>query len=267
MRNYFCFFRTRFHVGLQYRLSAFMQLLTQFLWGLMECVAFYVLKQSNPETFPMEFSAVVSYYWLKEAFFTMFNLWMTDSDIFDMIVDGGISYELCRPVSVYDMWFWRNMGGRAAAVSLRCIPILLMASFLPQPYRMTPPESFTAFVLFLATMILGLFVAVSFCMLVFMLCFFTISPLGVRMVLTGAVELLSGAIIPLPFVPQPIRGILELLPFAAMQNVPLRIYSGDLAGAEMVQAVGLQVFWLAVLLLLGKVLCRMAQRRIVIQGG
>lgn len=38
------------------------------------------------------------------------------------------------------------------------------------------------------------------------------------MVLTGMVELLSGATIPLPFFPEQIRGILEVLPFAAMHN-------------------------------------------------
>ena len=50
-------------------------------------------------------------------------------------------------------------------------------------------------------------------------------------------ELLQGAIIPLPFFPDAVRQILELLPFAAMQNVPLRVYSGDLSGAALEQAI------------------------------
>ena len=60
---------------------------------------------------------------------------------------------------------------------------------------------------------------------------------------------------------------MELLPFAAMQNVALRIYSGDLAGAEMKRAVMLQVFWLVVLVAAGKLMNRIAMKKIVVQGG
>lgn len=60
---------------------------------------------------------------------------------------------------------------------------------------------------------------------------------------------------------------MELTPFAGMQNLPFRIYSGNLAGAEMARAVCLQVFWLAALLALGVGLMRVSLRRVVVQGG
>ena len=104
-------------------------------------------------------------------------------------------------------------------------------------------------------------------MLVYAITLFTISPQGLRALLTGAVEFLSGAIIPFPFIPQPVRGVLELLPFGSMQNVALRVYGGSLAGGEMLRAVWLQIFWIAVLVLLGRVVCGRAERRMVVQGG
>jgi len=103
--------------------------------------------------------------------------------------------------------------------------------------------------------------------LVYMLCFFTISPQGWKTILTGAVDLLSGALIPFPFIPEPFRSIMEYLPFGSMQNVPFRIYSGDLAGVEMYNAMFLQVFWLIALILLGQWVCKKATRRVVVQGG
>ena len=60
---------------------------------------------------------------------------------------------------------------------------------------------------------------------------------------------------------------MELLPFAAMQNVALRLYSGSLSGDEMRRAVILQVFWLVVVTAAGKLLCRIAEKRISVQGG
>lgn len=267
MKKYLSFFRMRFFTGLQYRMAAVTALTTQFIWGLMECLAYKALYDSNAMTFSMEYSAVVTYVWLKEAFFALFNTWATDNDIFRMIMDGGIAYEMCRPVSLYGMWFSRNLGGRVAEASLRCVPVLIGAALIPSPYKISGPFSIYTLLLFLVTMVMALGVTVSFCMVIYMLCFFTISPQGWRMLFMGAVEFLSGAIIPLPFIPQPYRSIIELLPFASMHNVPLRIYSGDLAGSNMIKAILLQIIWLIILNCVGVFLCRRAEHRVVVQGG
>ena len=267
MRKYFAFFKVRFQTGLQYRMASLTALTTQFVWGLMECLAYKALLESDGLAFPMEYSALVSYIWLKEAFLVIFTVLSMDNEIFGMIMDGSIAYEMCRPISIYNMWFSRTVGRRLAEAALRCVPVLLVAFLLPRPYKMGAPISLPAFGLFVFSMILGMGVTVAFCMLVYILCFFTISPQGWRMLLTGGVELLSGAIIPLPFIPEPYRTVLELLPFASMQNVPFRIYSGDLAGREMWLALELQLFWMLVLIALGKLLCAKAERRVVVQGG
>lgn len=265
--KYFAFFRLRFNMGLQYRAAAIGGCVTQFLWGIMECLAFRAFLEADSGVFPMEFSAVVAYTWLREAFFSLFSTWNTDQEIFDSILNGNIAYELCRPVSVYDMWFARTAANRLANACLRCVPILTAAFLLPEPFRMTLPMNMECLFLFVITMFLGLGVTVAFCMFVYILAFFTVSPQGLRMVFTAMVELLSGAIIPLPFMPDGVRRVLEFLPFAGMFNVPLRIYSGDLAGTEMLHAIGLQIFWLLLLWMAGKILCRAAERKIVVQGG
>lgn len=267
MKKYYSFFKVRFSTGLQYRMAAVTALTTQFIWGLMECLAYKTLADSNAIALPMEYSALVSYIWLKEAFLVLFNTLAADNDIFNMIMDGGIAYELCRPVSIYNMWFARSIGARTAEATLRCVPVLLGACLIPAPYKISAPADFGCFLLFLPTMLLALSVTVSFCMLVYMLCFFTVSPQGWRMLFTGAVEFLSGSILPLPFMPEPYRSIIEYLPFASMQNVPFRIYSGSLTGNAMIKAILLQIFWLVFLVLLGNLICKLAQRRVVVQGG
>jgi len=267
MKKYISFFRMRFSTCVQYRASYVSGLATQLPWGLMECVAYIALHESNPGAFPMELPAVVTYIWLKEAFLVLFNLWNADNDVFAMLTDGGISYELVRPLSLYAMGFARSAGGRAATVLTRSLPIALVALLLPAPFGLSLPASAGRFGLFLLTMALGACVSVALCMLVYLISFFTVSPDGLRRVMMGAGDLLSGNLIPLPFIPQPWRGIFELLPMGAMQNVPFRVYSGDLAGAAMWRAVGLQVFWLAVLVTLGHAVSVLAQRRVVVQGG
>lgn len=267
MKKYFCFFQNRFLTMLQYRGASATGTLTQFLWGLMECMAFRALLESNAVTPPMTMQAVISYVWLREAFFLMLNTWAMDNDVMAMLTDGGIAYEMCRPVSIYNMWYARTIGDRMASAVMRCIPILALSFLMPKEYRMVLPANPVAFWLFVVTMLLACGVTVAFCMFVYILAFFTVSPEGVRKIMMGAVDFLSGSIIPLPFLPNPLRRILEILPFGSMQNVPLRIYSGDLAGTAMWNAVLLQIFWLVMLVALGKTVCLAAQQRVVVQGG
>ena len=108
---------------------------------------------------------------------------------------------------------------------------------------------------------------VSFCMLVYVLSFFTISPAGLRILFVSGTEFLAGGVIPLPFFPEKVERILELNPWASMGNVPFRIYGGDLAGQEMLRAMCIQVIWLVVLVAAGRLLCAGGEKRAVVQGG
>jgi len=267
MKKYFYFFKLRFSTGVQYRMATVTALTTQLIWGLMECLAFQAVAEASRGSMPMNYFSLVTYIWLKEAFLVLFNTWAADNDLFASIIDGGIAYEICRPVSVYSMWFARIAGARISEAALRCIPVLLCAFLMPEPFKMTAPVSGLAFVQFLVTLFLALGITVSFCILVYMLCFFTISPQGWRMVLTGAVDFLSGNIIPLPFFPRKYLFLLELSPFAYMQNVPFRIYSGDLSGREIYVCMERQIIWIVVLVTAGYAVWKQAEKRIVIQGG
>lgn len=267
MKKYLAFFRLRFSMGLQYRAAALAGIVTQFVWGAMEILMFRAFYLADKNAFPMTFHATASYVWMQQAFLALFMVWMMENDIFNAITDGNIAYELCRPVDIYPMWFARSLASRFSRAVLRCMPILLTAAFLPAPYGLMRPVSLSALGLFLITMLLGVLVTVSFCMLIYITCFFTISSMGIRIIAASAVEFLSGAIIPLPFFPERIRRILELLPFASMQNVPLRIYSGDLSENAMWRAIGLQLFWLLLLWTAGRILNTLAMKKVTIQGG
>lgn len=267
MRKYVSFFRLRFGMGLQYRAAALAGIVTQFAWGFLELMAFRAFYETDSAAFPMEFSAMSSYIWMQQAFLAFFATWMMENDIFDSIVSGNIAYELCRPIRIYSMWFARSIANRMARAVLRCFPILIVAAFLPKPYSIAAPAGMSYFLLFLVTLLLGLLVTVAFCLLVYVLAFFTISPQGLRIVFTSMVEFFSGAVIPLPFFPEKLQVFMELLPFAAMQNVALRIYSGSMTVPEMQKAVSLQVFWLAALVLGGSLLCRCAEKKVTVQGG
>lgn len=180
MKKYYCFFKLRFATGMQYRMASITALTTQLIWGLMECLAYKAIAEASGDNLPMEYSSIVTYVWLKEALLILFNTWAADNELFAMIANGDISYELCRPVSIYSMWFSRITGASTAEAMMRCIPVVLCAFLMPKPYKMSLPPDGVSFLLFLLTLFLALGITVTFCMLVYMLCFFTISPQGWR---------------------------------------------------------------------------------------
>ncbi|HJA93923.1 MAG TPA: ABC-2 family transporter protein [Candidatus Eisenbergiella merdipullorum] len=267
MKKYLSFFRLRLNMGMQYRTAAAAGMATQFVWGIMEVLAMRAFYESDPASFPMTLQATCSYIWLQQAFLALFMGWVMEGEIFDSIMDGNIAYELVRPVRIYPMWYARSLANRISKAALRCIPILTVAILIPAPYGLSAPAGPKAFLLFVSTMILGVLVTVAFTMLIYMLSFFTISPDGLRIVFMSVIEFCQGAILPLPFFPDGIRQFLEFLPFASMQNVPLRAYSGDLSGADLQKAILLQLFWLFALVGSGRLLERFALKKVVVQGG
>lgn len=267
MKKYFSFLRMRVINGLQYQTAAYAGIITQFTWGAMELLLYRAFYQANVDAFPMTFEALATYIWMQQAFLTMFMPWIWEGELFGCIENGDVAYELCRPISIYWMWFSRCIASRLSKVALRCLPILVTAFFLPKPYGINLPAHASVFVLFWITMVLGLLDVVAFSMLIYMSAFFTIQSNGMRVIVNSVAELLSGAVLPLPFLPDAWRVVVELLPFAMMQNVPLRVYSGDINGEEVYQKIALQIFWLFVMVLIGKWMEQKAMKKVVVQGG
>lgn len=267
MRSCGSVFRLRFIAGLQYRAAAASGLVTQFVWGGMELLAFSAFARADAAALPMELSQIAAYLWLQQAFLALFMVTSWDPALSDLIETGAVAYELVRPVDPYPYWFCHLAAGRVARAALRCWPILLFAVLLPEPYGLTLPPSAAHFALFLLSAVLALAVVTAFLLLINLVVFHTLSARGPKLVLGSLADLLSGAIIPLPFFPDGLRQAVEYSPFGAMQNLPLRIYCGNLSTPEALQGVALQLVWLAALSLLGQRWMRSALRRVVIQGG
>ena len=267
MRAYLTYFRMQLVNGLQYRVAALAGIFTQFFWGFMEIQLYRALYADHAAAFPMALRGLVCYIWLRQAFLALFNTWTFENELFEMIRGGGVAYELCRPASLYGMWFSRNAAVRCSRAALRCFPILLVAALLPAPWGMTPPASAVAALGFVLSMALCLGVTVAFTLIVYFSCFYTLSSDGIRAITTPLCDFFSGGIIPLPFMPAWLGTVLKYSPFGAMLNAPLRVYSGDIAGAALAETLLLQLFWLLALGLIGWLLQHRGLRRLVVQGG
>ncbi len=266
MRTYAGIFRMRLIAGFQYRAAAWAGVATQFFFGAVFILVYKAFYDSATVAPEMPFEQLVDYIWCRQAFL-MIMVVVIDMDLLASIGNGNIAYELTRPINLYWMWAGGMTAQRLSAAMMRCVPVLAVAHFLPAPYGIGSPPGAAAAALFAVSLLLALCVMVAISMFVYVLTFVTLSPLGSRLMLLMVSDFFSGGVVPIPLMPSWLQNVLSWLPFRYVADLPLRIYSGNIAGAEALRGIAIQIGWAAALVLLGQIALRRALSRTVIQGG
>jgi len=227
-------------------------------------VAFY---ESGGKQIPMDLSQIITYLWLNQTFLALINQFTRDSELFKLIREGGVSYELARPKNLYFMWYFKILGQRLANVTLRFIPLVLVTSFLPEPYNFSFAYSINHFILFIVSLGMGSLLVTALAVLYPIITLTTMNEKGIINLVVSVADILSGIVVPIPFFPKFLQVISILLPFQYISDLPFRIYVGNLSIKDGIYGIVIQFFWIILLLLLGNFLMRKNVRRVVVQGG
>lgn len=267
MKQYFAFFRMRFLAGLQYRTAALAGQCTQLVWGAMELLMYRAFYLYAPEKLPMDIQALSNYIWIQQGTLCIWILHLWEGELFESVKTGSVAYELTRPTDLYAMWTARAFALRLSKTFSRLIPILIVGILIPAPYGLRLTISPVVFCLFLVSMLMTLWLCIAICILCYAATFYLTDYHGIVAFVPAICEIFSGDLLPLPFFPPLLRQIAELSPFGSLQNVPLRIFGGDIAGTGIASAMGLQLFWCFCITGLGYCLMHSGLRRTVIAGG
>ena len=178
-----------------------------------------------------------------------------------------MAYELCRPYDLYWWWYLKHLAKRYSGCALRCIPVIIFAFLLPKPYGLSLPYSIESLFLFIIAIILGSFITASIAMIVQIIAFFTYQDKGISSLIYIIQGLLQGFDIPLPLLPVLFIAITEYLPFRLISDLSQRIYSGNIGISYGIQSIILQIIWIVLLVLFGRLLMKKALKKVSIQGG
>jgi ABC-2 type transport system permease protein len=80
-------------------------------------------------------------------------------------------------------------------------------------------------------------------------------------------ELFAGLVIPIPFFPDFLKPIVNILPFRYMGDLSFRLYSGHIPVNEAIPLILIQIIWIIILVVIGYLLTNKALKRVVVQGG
>lgn len=175
---------------------------------------------------------------------------------------GAIGTDLAQPVGLLT----QQVCGQVAQLVVKLPMVVLMLPVSLVATRLTAPAP-GALGPYLLASVLGWLINSCLNLLVAVTCFWTSELVGMAFLYFVISGFLSGALVPLWFMPGWLASVLGWLPLQAVIFTPLSIYLGQSAGAAAWQAVGVQLLWLAVLAGAVWLVFRRAVRRAVVHGG
>jgi ABC-2 type transport system permease protein len=263
VRPYLAVMSAHFRTLLQYRAAAVAGFGTQLFWGLIRVMIFGAFYASGTGPQPMSLPQVITYVWLGQAMLLLLP-WNVDAEVRAAIRTGTVAYELLRPADLYGRWYCRALAARTAPVLLRAVPMFVVAGLW---LGLQAPPSFVAGAAWAAATLAAVLLSAALSVLVSISLFWTLSGEGISRVIPSLTYVLGGLVLPLPLFPDWAQAALRFLPFSGMIDVPFRLYMGHLPPDSVFGALGHQLGWTAVLVLVGRWLLARAAGRVVVQGG
>lgn len=184
-------------------------------------------------------------------------------DIVARVREGQIGFDLTRPVN-----YPSQLVAGAAGDLLGMLPMMLVA--LPVAGllgELAAPPNWQSGFGYLASFLIAWLIAVELAMIIGLVAFWTLEMTGFMMVYNLVGGFATGALVPLWFMPDFLRQIVEVLPFQSIVYVPVSIYIGIPATGSIGTALLLQLFWGVVLMGVIAIVWKRALHRTVIQGG
>ncbi|MFI1781021.1 ABC transporter permease [Streptomyces rubiginosohelvolus] len=262
LRSHLACARMEFRAALTYRtayLSSFAMMLLQ-IWLL--TVVWKALYDGRAEVDGLSLSTMTAYATLTTLQYQLVSPWRS-SPIDQRVREGKVAVDLLRPVGFPGQMLSGQLGWASAAV-----PVLLVAL----PFALLigagrAPASAAAGFAYPVALIGALLVNQLLGLLLGMVSFWTLEVSGALMAYRFVAQFFSGALVPLWFMPGPVRAAAEWLPFQATAYPPAAVYLGQVEGLGIVIALGVQLAWIGALGALSAFVWSRARRRVMSQGG
>ena len=185
-------------------------------------------------------------------------------ELSEAIVKGTIAVDLARPVDFYLYWAALDLGRAVYYLIFRGIPTFVIGALL---FGVRWPPSLGVFLLFLATIPLGMMVSFAFRFITSSLAFWTTDARGLIYLTNTVIMFFSGFIVPLNFFPPPLQAVANALPFRALAQLPINVYLGKVTLLQMLPTVFSLLAWLLALVVVGRFVLSRMVRRVTLAGG
>ncbi len=187
-----------------------------------------------------------------------------DENLGQRVASGQVVMDLLKPVDL-TTWLLLRDGGRALATAVVVgLPLSVGAMLLGLELA---PASAAHGIAGVGALVLGVRMAGLAAVAVGLMARRLRRVGGVVGLKELGVAVLSGALVPLPLLPEPLGSVLEFLPFAALAHLPVMLWIGAWSWAWAGLVVMAQCGWLVVADAAVHALWRVERPRLVLEGG
>ncbi len=259
---YFAFAKKSFLGRSAYRFQHFMGIFNTVLrififWGI-----YQALYGARTEVDGVTMSMVTTNFILSMGLEAVFCV--NDFYLPDRINNGSIANELLLPISFQGRMLADNLGNALFQLIFHFIPALVVSVVA---IGISRPASLWMFLLFLLSALLGYGVLWSISFAVQMCSFWLINVWSIVTIKNVFINVLSGSMLPLWFMPEWMDGVLRFSPFSSIYFTPVQIYLGQLSYHEIGVKCLIQAVWIGIIYFVGNMLWLKGKKKLVVQGG
>jgi ABC-2 type transport system permease protein len=239
---------------------------TNTVFGVIVSFTYIAVWRERPHAGGYDVTDALTYAWLAQAMIMTVGIWGagTTDDVADRIRTGDVAVDLYRPVSLLGWWLASDLGRAAYHLLTRGLAPSVVGGLL---FDLRYPPDALAWLAFLVSVTLAVVVSFAIRMLVAASAFWLLDQTGVANLALLLAVFLSGLVVPLVLFPSWSRDVALALPWSTYVQVPVDIWLGQRSGLDVVVGLGFQAGWASVLLLGCSGVLRLAERRLVVQGG
>ncbi len=265
MKKYLFVIWTSLRTHTIYRAEIIASVLTTLFTLAVQVFLWRSLYASSPNALGVSADAMITYFIISSTIGLVLRhtdtTWQTAEDV----KQGVIATFICRPMG-YPLYTLAGVLGRCVfSLLFMGAPLAVAGALL---FHMQPPVSIAA-ALLAAVVSVGAFLVYFLIWFITGMMSFWLSELhwSVPSFINAFVWFFSGSAIPLWIFPGWLRGIALVLPARFAYDLPLSIYIGRSAPEEGLSGLGMEVAWIALLVLAAAAVWRAGTRRLAVHGG
>lgn len=255
--------RRSFQRQMTYRAATLAGLATNIFFGLLRVSVMMALYGERTTVAGLDLQAAITYTGLGQAVIAFLSIfgWY---DLMRSVSSGEVAADLLKPLGYFRFWLALDLGRALVAFLLRGVTIMLLYALF---FDIVVPAKLGQWTALIIALVLSWLLSFAWRFLVNLAAFWTPNAIGVGRFAFGIAWVLSGFYMPLRFFPTWFQNFCHLTPFPSMVNTTIEIYLGLLTGGELVQALVVQVLWIALLSAACHLTLRAGIQKLVIQGG
>ncbi|UFJ42475.1 ABC-2 family transporter protein [Brevibacillus humidisoli] len=185
-------------------------------------------------------------------------------EISQRIQNGMIAIDFQRPWEYQIAMLSRLLGMMGAGMVTVMLPVIAVTAIL---FPVNLPETWSVWVFFLTSVMLGIIVQFTMQFFIGLLAFPFVEVWSFEIMLSSAIAIFSGRVLPVWIFPDLLRDLIYILPFRCLYDIPIQIYTGTATPDQYLGLLSLQAGWAIALLLLTKGVSRYFENKLLISGG